>query len=158
MAVGVVKLQAVAQDGMRVPASAGAGSFRREEKLQGYLETAKQRVVELKQQLNDDPGADHRRREAARVRAAKEREARIQAALDRLPEQGEIKRRQGKKPEDAPASTTDPDATVMKRGDGGFRPAYNLQYGTDRKPDHRSGPMWPPRGATKANGCRCSNK
>ena len=119
---------------------------------------AKQRVVELKQQLNDDPGADHRRREAARVRAAKEREARIQAALDRLPEQGEIKRRQGKKPEDAPASTTDPDATVMKRGDGGFRPAYNLQYGTDRKPDHRSGPMWPPRGATKANGCRCANK
>ena len=131
MAVGVVKLQAVAQDGMRVRASAGASSFRREEKLQGYLETAKQRVAELKRQLDDAPGADHRRREAARARAAKEREARIQAALERLPELGEIKQRQGKKPEDARASTTDPDATVMKMGDGGFRPAYNLQYGTD---------------------------
>ena len=35
------------------------------------------------------------------------------------------------RPEDERASTTDPDATVMKRGDSGFRPAYNLQYGTD---------------------------
>ena len=131
MAVGVVKLQAVAQDGMRVRASAGAGSFRRGEKLQGYLEIAKQRVAELKQQLDADPGADNRRREAARARAAKEREARIQAALERLPELAEIKQRQGKKPEDARASTTDADATVMKMGDGGFRPAYNLQYGTD---------------------------
>ena len=31
----------------------------------------------------------------------------------------------------ARASTTDPDATVMKMADGGFRPAYNFQYSTD---------------------------
>ena len=131
MAVGVVKLQAVAQDGMRVRASAGASSFRRKEKLQDCLEAAKHRVAELKRQLDDDPGADNRRREVARARAAKEREVRIQAALERLPELAEIKQRQGKKGEDARASTTDADATVMKMGDGGFRPAYNLQYGTD---------------------------
>jgi transposase len=131
MAAGVVKLKAVAQDGMRVRANAGAGSFRREEKLQGYLETAKRRVAELKQQLESDPGSDNRRQEAARLRAAKEREARIQAALDRLPELAEIKRRQGKAGESAWASSTDADASVMKMGDGGFRPAYNVQYGTD---------------------------
>jgi transposase len=131
MAAGVVKLQAVAQDGMRVRASAGAGSFRREENLRGYLEAARQRVESLKQQVDDDPGAEGRRRQAAKVRAAEEREARIQAALARLPELAEIKKRQGKKPEDARASTTDGDATVMKMGDGGFRPAYNVQYGTD---------------------------
>jgi hypothetical protein len=28
------------------------------------------------------------------------------------------------------ASTTDPDARVMKMGDGGYRPAYNVQYAT----------------------------
>ena len=126
MAVGVVKLPAIAQDGMRVRASAGASSLRREEKRQGYLG-----VAELKQQRDDDPGAEHRRREAARARAAKEREARLQAALERLPELAEIKQRQGKKPEDARASTTDAEASVMKRGDGGFRLAYHLQYGTD---------------------------
>ena len=131
MAVGAVTLKAVAQDGLRVRASAGAGSFRREEKLQGYLELARQRVATLKAQVDEDPGADTRRRQAAQARAAKEREARIEAALARLPELAEIKQRQGKPPAAARASTTDADATVMKMGDGGFRPAYNVQYGTD---------------------------
>ena len=131
MAVGVLKLQAVAQDGMRVRASAGASSFRRKQRLEGYLDAAKQRVAELKQQIDDDPAADSRRRKASRERAARERESRIQAALDRLTELGEIKQQQGKDPEEARASTTDAEATVMKMGDGGFRPAYNVQYGTD---------------------------
>ncbi|MGV1015337.1 MAG: IS1182 family transposase [Methyloceanibacter sp.] len=131
MAAGVLKLKAVAQDGMRVRASAGAGSFRREDKLKGYLEAARQRVEALRQQVDEDPGGERRRSQAARQRAAKEREARIEAALARLPELAEIKQRQGKTPEAARASTTDAQATVMKMGDGGFRPAYNVQYGTD---------------------------
>ena len=60
--------------------------------------------------------------------AARERAERVQGALDRLPEL-EAK----KKPEDrakARCSTTDPDATVMKMGDGGFRPAYNFEFAT----------------------------
>lgn len=131
MAVGVVKLHAVAQDGMRVRASAGASSYRREERLQGYLDAARQRVEELKRQTEEDPGAEDRRRQAAKRRAAKAREARVKAALDRLPELAAIKQRQGKPGAQARASTRDADATVMKRGDGGFRPAYNLHYGTD---------------------------
>ena len=131
MAAGVVKLKSVAQDGMRVRASAGAASFRREEKLKGYLDTARERVAALKQEVNDDPSATTRRKEAAKIRAAKEREARIEAALARLPELAQIKKRQGKKPEEARVSTTDTEATVMKMGDGGYRPAYNIEFGTD---------------------------
>lgn len=131
MAAGVVKLKAVAQDGMRVRASAGAGSFRREAKLLDYLEAARQRVEALKQQVDEDPGGERRRSQAAKQRAAQEREARIEAALARLPELAEIKQRQGKQPQAARASTTDAHASVMKMGDGGFRPAYNVQYGTD---------------------------
>lgn len=131
MAAGVVKLKSVAQDGMRVRASAGAASFRREEKLKGYLETARVQVEALKKQVADDPSGEERRSKAARERMAKEREARIDAALKRLPELAAIKHRQGKKAEDARASTTDADATVMKMGDGGFRPAFNLEFGTD---------------------------
>ena len=131
MATGVVKLKSVAQDGMRVRASAGAASFRREEKLKGYLETARSQVAALKKQVADDPGAEDRRSKAARERAVKAREARIEAALNRLPELAAIKQRQGKKAEDARASTTDADATVMKMGDGGFRPAFNIEFGTD---------------------------
>jgi hypothetical protein len=62
---------------------------------------------------------------------ARERQARIEAALKRLPELAAIKQRQGKKAEEARASTTDADATIMKMGDGGFRPAYNVELGTD---------------------------
>jgi len=131
MAAGVVKLKRVAQDGMRVRASAGAGSFRRKEKLEHYLEQATQQVESLKRQIEDDPGALTRRSKAARERAVQERQARIQKALDRLPELDEIKQRQGKNAKEARASMSDADATVMKMGDGGFRPAYNVQYGTD---------------------------
>ena len=131
MAAGVVKLKALAQDGMRVRAGAGAGSFRREEKLKGYLEDAKREVERLKRELEEDPGARTRRQAGARERAAREREERIEKALARLPELAEIKKRQGKDGGQARASMTDADATVMKMGDGGFRPAFNVQYGTD---------------------------
>ena len=131
MAAGAVKLKQVAQDGMRVRASAGAGSFRRKEKLEQYLEQARARIEELKREVDQDPAALTRRQTAARERAAREREERILKALARLPELAKIKQRQGKQAEDARASSTDADATVMKMGDGGFRPAYNVQFATD---------------------------
>ena len=131
MAAGAVKLKQVAQDGMRVRASAGAGSFRRKEKLEQYLEQARARIEELKREVDQDPAALTRRQTAARERAAREREERIAKALARLPELAKIKQRQGKQVEDARASSTDADATVMKMGDGGFRPAHNVQFATD---------------------------
>jgi transposase len=131
MAAGVVKLKQVAQDGIRVRASAGAGSFRRKEKLEGYLEAARAKVLQLKAELEADPGEAQRARDAARVRAVKERQTRLEKALARLPEIEAIKKRQGKKPEEARASMTDAEATVMKMGDGGFRPAYNPQFASD---------------------------
>lgn len=131
MAAGVVKLKSVAQDGVRVRASAGAASFRREDKLKDYLDQARERVHSLKREVETDPGAVSRKAEAARARAAREREQRIDRALERLPEIRDTKQRQGKKPEDARASTTDAQASVMKMADGGFRPAYNTQYAAD---------------------------
>src|SRR4029077_19749630 len=41
----------------------------------------------------------------------------------------EAKIKPGEKKE-ARVSTTDPQATVMKMADGGFRPAYNVEYAT----------------------------
>ena len=70
-------------------------------------------------------------RHAARVREAREREDRVHQALTRMPELERIKAQQGKRPESARGSTTDAAATVMKMGDGGFRPAYNAQFATD---------------------------
>lgn len=131
MTAGAVKLQRVAQDGVRVRASAGAASFRRKASLQDNLERARARVRELKEQLDADPAQASRRKAAAQQRARREMEQRLQQALDRLPELEQIKRRNGGKAEDARASSTDADASVMKMADGGYRPAVNAQLGSD---------------------------
>lgn len=131
MTAGALKLQSVAQDGVRVRASAGAASFRRKASLQDNLEQARSRVRELKAQLDADSAQDSRRKAAARQRAQREMAQRLQSALDRLPELEAIKRRNGGKAREARASSTDADASVMKMADGGFRPAYNTQFASD---------------------------
>ncbi|HET6317436.1 MAG TPA: IS1182 family transposase, partial [Chloroflexota bacterium] len=130
-AIGVITLKRVAHDGVRVRANAGAASFRRRERLNKQLGLARELVQTLKEQVQADPGAASRREQAAQERAAVQREQRIQAALARLPELEEAKRRNGGKREDARASATDAQASVMKMADGGYRPAYNVQYASD---------------------------
>ena len=128
---GVVELQRVAQDGMRVRASAGAASFRRRPRLEQFLAEAGEQVRRLKEELQGDPTATTRREEAARKRAAEERKARVEEALRELAEIEEKKRAEKEDEGKARASTTDPEARVMKMGDGGFRPAFNVQLATD---------------------------
>jgi transposase len=127
---GLVTLSRVAQDGTRVRASAGADSFRREPKLNEFLATAKAQVEHVKT-LADDASVT-KREMAARERAAREREERVERALAELPKVRASKASEEEKAE-ARASTTDPEARVMKMPDGGFRPAYNLQFSTTTK-------------------------
>lgn len=128
-AVGAISLERVAQDGMRVRADAGAASFRRQASLDEHLKEASELVQTLKTQAQTDPGLAKRQAQAAQLRAAQEREERIGQALKQLPEVAAAKKRNGSKAE-ARASTTDADARVMKMGDGGFRPAFNVQFAT----------------------------
>lgn len=130
-AVGAVRLERVAQDGMRVRANAGAASLRRKPRLQRHLADVRELVQTLKKQAKSDSGLAGRRAQTAQLRAAQQREQRIALALDWLPELEAAKRRNGDKPEQARASTTDADATNMKMADGGFRPAYNVQLASD---------------------------
>src|SRR3954471_7746239 len=124
---GLVDLNRVAHDGMRVRASAGAASFHRRVTLEGCLAEAEDQVARLKEELEDDPAAPSRRHAAARERAARERVERLRQALERLPEL-EAKKKAGEK-DKARASGTDAEATVMKMADGGYRPAYNIEFG-----------------------------
>ncbi len=128
MAEGLVTLDRVAQDGMKVRASAGAASFRREPTLQEALAEAEEQVARLRQELEADPAASKTRQQAARQRAAEERAERIRAALEQLPEIAESK--PAKDRPKARASTTDADSRVMKMGDGGYRPAFNVELAT----------------------------
>lgn len=138
----LVKLERVAQDGMRVRASAGAASFRRRSTLERCLAEAQAQVQALKGEIEADPEASHRRRRAARERAALERQERVAQALEQLAQVEEQKKKkpvakkehesdeQYKKRSEPRASSTDSEARVMKMADGGYRPAYNVQFTT----------------------------
>lgn len=135
----LVTLKQVAQDGVRVRAGAGGGSFRRRKSLEECLIRAEEQVKRLAQE-RDHPNPDVSRREqAARERAAKDRVERVKDALEQLPKVEALKERHRRtvakakrgKIAEARVSTTDPDARVMKMPDGGFRPAYNVQLATD---------------------------
>ena len=130
---GLVSLDVVAQDGMRVRASAGTSSFRREETLEKCRAEAQQRVQQMQAERESasDAAESSARQDAARKRAAEDRAKRVEQALEELAELQEQKEKRkkgdGKK---ARASTTDPEARNMKMADGGFRPAYNVQFAT----------------------------
>lgn len=130
----IVTLETVAQDGMRVRASAGSGSFLRKKSLEECREEAAEQVKKLREENDDDSenGQSNARRDAAIERAARERGERVEEALKNLEElqQQKEKRKKGSGVE-ARCSTTDPEARQMKMGDGGFRPAYNVQFATD---------------------------
>ena len=130
MTEGLVELKRVAQDGMKVRASAGASSFRRKKTLRECLKQAKEQVQTLRRELEEDPGAATRREQRARERAARDRADRVKKALERARELEKEKPKKKDK-EAVRASTTDPQARVMKMGDGGWRPAYNVQLATD---------------------------
>jgi transposase len=142
---GVIDLDRIAQDGMRVRASAGAASFHRRETVERLLQEAedeirrlKEDVAEMKLQQQSVQGVAPEQASvepllspqeaAAALRHAKERQERIEEAMERLPEmEAKIKPNEEK---EARVSTTDPEATVMKMAAGGFRPAYNIEYAT----------------------------
>jgi len=126
---GLVTMNRVAQDGMRVRAAAGSSSFRRGQTLERLEQEAQEQVEALRKELQDDPGAANQRQRAARERARRERAERVARARQ------EVSKVEQSKPADkkdkARASTTDPEARFMKMGDGGMRPAVNVQLATD---------------------------
>lgn len=133
---GLVTLEVVAQDGMRVRASAGKSSFHRAPTLQQCHKQASEHVRRLAEESRDEStqGQSDARREAAQKRAAQEREARVKKALEEAEtlKQEREKRKKGTG-ETARASTTDPQARIMKMAGGDYRPGYNVQFATDGK-------------------------
>jgi len=175
-AEGLIDLDTLAQDGVRVRASAGASSFRRRPTLEQKIAEAKVILAELAKEAESDPAANEQRVRQRRAQRTTERLSRLEAALAKVAEieaqqskeqpekpskpakgkkkeastppqvtsrsevpaqsedppppapDGEPAQKQhGKRPKPPRASTTDPDARVIKMADGGFRPAYNMQ-------------------------------
>jgi len=131
---GLVPLEVVAQDGMRVRANAGSSSFRRRPTLEQLQQEAEAHLKSLQEEGHSEAArqAGESRREAAQERAARERKERMDEALkqrEALSKQRE--KRQKGTGEESRTSTTDPDARKMKMANGGYDPAYNVQFNTD---------------------------
>lgn len=131
---GLVSLDTIAQDGMRVRASAGGSSFRRKPTLENLQEEAQKHLDKLKLQGESESERQQNdaRKQAAKERAAREQSERIEEALrqlEKLSEQRE-KRKKGDGGKTR-VSTTDPDARKMKMPNGGFNPAFNVQFACD---------------------------
>jgi transposase len=125
-AEGMIGLERVMHDGTKVQACAGADTFRREERVRAHLEAARAQVAALA-----DPRAEpSARQRAAQERARREHAERLERALAELTKIRENKAGAAAK-EQARVSETDPEARVMKQGNGGYAPSYNVQLSTD---------------------------
>lgn len=123
----LLSLDLVAQDGTRVRANASAPSFRRAESLEACREQAQ---LHLRAVLaEDDDEADLRARKAREAKA-REHAERVEAAIAAVKQLDN-----GRRDSKPRASTTDPEARVMKMPDGGFRPAFNVQLATAGSPE-----------------------
>ncbi len=122
---GLVSLERVMHDGTRIKANAGADSFRREERLKEHLEAARKQVEAMGDPREEEP----KRKRAAQERALRERQQRLEQALEEVQKVRQAKRGQDKA--QARASQSDPQARVMKQSDGGYAPSYNVQLSTE---------------------------
>mgnify|MGYP000897104812 CR=1 FL=1 len=134
MAAHVVNVEDIIVDGTKVAASAGKSSYRRAPSLAKLETAAKERIAALKAEVEADTTAHSRREAAAKARAARETQKRVEEARRKLAEiEKERKQRAKTSPKEvadmkeARASTSDPEARKMRCADGAVRPAYNVQ-------------------------------
>jgi transposase len=129
---GLITLERVMHDGVKVEAGASDKSFRRQGTLERHLELAGQQVEEMKEMGEACSPEVSERMAKARERAVREKKERLESALRELKriQEGQSSPEKRQK---ARASTTDPEARIMQQPGGGFAPGYNVQISTDAK-------------------------
>src|SRR6202166_758348 len=128
-AEGLITMERVTLDGTKIKANASGNTFRRKEKIEAHLAAAQTQLEKMNEQAAEEEKVA-KRQAVAKQRSAQERVTRLESALR------EVERLQKKKKEDkktfvARASPTDAEALVMRNGEGGTVPSYNVQLVTD---------------------------
>ncbi len=125
---GLITLERVAHDGTKIKALASSNTFRSEERLKEYLKLAEDHLKAIADRAVD--ADSERRKQKAKERAARERKEKLELALKELEDIRGFKRDAQSKAQ-ARASLSDPEARIMKQGNGGYSPSYNAQISTD---------------------------
>ena len=90
---------------------------------------AREQVEQMNEQAAEE-GKRANRQLAAQRRAARQRKSRLESAVREV-ERLQQTRKRDREPFVARASSTDPQAHVMRNGEGGTVPSYNVQLVTD---------------------------
>jgi transposase len=120
----IISLERVMHDGTKIRARAGSSSFRREK-------TVEEKLAQAKELVEQDPRAEgSRQQQRAQERARREKAERLEEAFTQL-RQIQSTRDTEQERERVRVSVSEPEARVMKHGDGGFAPGYNVQVSTE---------------------------
>ena len=156
IAAGSVDVRTLAVDGMKLQSLASGRSFKSAGRLAELHRASVSTVRKLRAEVEEDPAASERRIKARRLAAAEDRERRLRQARkaqakieERRDEQAAEQRRTEERKDHDPAraSLSDPEARIMKMGDGSFRAAYNVQLKTAADGAHIVGVEVTDRGA-----------
>jgi transposase len=132
---GLVSLEILGQDGMRVRAHAGSHSFKTAEQLSQLLEEAEQQWEQLQEEFEQSESLTPRQR-GEQQRAARDRIERLKQAQQEVKQVA--RQREKRKKGDgqtARVSTTDPEARRMKMADGA---EYHVDSGSASNQDMES--------------------
>jgi transposase len=123
---GLITLERVAHDGTKIRANASSKSFRRRKTLKDHLDRARRHIEHLE---SCAPDAVAPRVAKARERAAREKQERIEGAIEQMKKV--LSENKKADADSVRVSSSDPEARIMKVGSQGFGPAYNVQITTD---------------------------
>jgi transposase len=156
IASGSVDVRTLAVDGMKLQSLASGRSFKSAGRLAELHRASVATVRKLRAEIEEDPAASERRIKARQLAAAADRARRLAKARkahakieERRGEQAAEQRRKEERKDHDPAraSLSDPEARIMKMGDGSYRAAYNVQIKTTADGAHVIGVSVTDRGA-----------
>lgn len=138
----LIDLEGISQDGIKVRANAGSSSFRRKETLKELQNDVRAYVTKLNKEREENSSDVLKRKKIIEQQKALDREKRINQAIAQMEQitrkkehtqKKQRKKLKEKEEKKIRASTTDPESRIMKMGNGGYNPAYNVQLATDIK-------------------------
>jgi transposase len=133
---GIIHVEEIAMDGTRVKTGASKGSFHRGKTILAKKEAAEALVEKSLQEIENAIDEKEEKKLAGQLNRNLKKLENIKAAAVRHEELAKRRREKGKDEKETRASITDPEAGIVKTGDGGFVAGYNICLGvsTDAKP------------------------
>lgn len=137
---GLINVEDISQDGIRVRANAGTSSFRRKETIQDYLAASEEYIKSLEEYNFENLNETSKSQKAAELSKAREQQERIKKSAEEVNKIIKTKEQAQKnggrkfteeKKQNIRVSITDPEARKMKMANGGYSPAYNVQLAAD---------------------------